>query len=115
MTSPAPNNGDDAAKKWVFLGQTRGEWLLTFVWILVGIISIAIVARSSETAREVLSAAGWACFTFFTTPFILEASVGLLGLCLVIAWNNRRIEREGDDWVVMEVHDDPVVDKKDED
>ncbi|MCB1207990.1 MAG: hypothetical protein KDK97_01625 [Verrucomicrobiales bacterium] len=109
MTDP-DSSADGSKKAAVFFGQTRGQWLFLFACILAGIIGIAWLARTNETAREVLSSAGWATFTFFTTPFILEASVALLGLCMVIAWNNRRIEREGDDWVVMEVPDEPKKD-----
>jgi|APTNR8051073442_1049403.scaffolds.fasta_scaffold01425_15 hypothetical protein len=105
MTDQKPT-ASEAKTPAVFLGQTRGQWLMTATFSLVGIIAITWLARTSETAREVLSSAGWAGFSFFTTPFILEASVALLGMCLVIAWNNRRIEREGDDWVVMEVTDE---------
>jgi hypothetical protein len=34
---------------------------------------------------------------------VLEASAAFIGLCVVFAINGRRIAKEGDGWVVMEV------------
>ena len=38
-------------------------------------------------------------------PFFLEASAAFAGLCIVLIINQRRIAKEGDGWVVMEVKD----------
>lgn len=86
-----------------FFGMTPRQWRHAALWAIAGFVALGLLLRGSATAREVLGSTGWALFTFFTTPFILEASVALLGLCLVVTWNNRRIEREGDGWVTMEV------------
>jgi hypothetical protein len=37
-----------------------------------------------------------------TTPFLLEASFALLGLCIVAVLNHRRWLREGDEWVHLD-------------
>ncbi len=45
---------------------------------------------------------------FFTTPFILEATLLVAGICLVVAWNDWRRKRQGSDWVYL-AEDDPHV------
>lgn len=37
-----------------------------------------------------------------TTPFLLEASFALLGVCIVALLNHRRWLREGDEWVHLD-------------
>jgi hypothetical protein len=44
-----------------------------------------------------------------TTPFLLEASFALIGLCLVVALNHRRWLRDGDEWVQLDVADEPAA------
>lgn len=68
-----------------------------------------IVAASwfSDTVREVAVQGLGYLFAFVTTPFVLEASAAFIGLCIVFIVNNRRIAKEGDGWVEMEVKDDP--------
>ena len=57
----------------------------------------------SEEARGVAVEAVELVFTFFTTPFILETTVAIGGLILVLYVNQRRLEKEQDEWVEMEV------------
>ncbi|MDB6076173.1 MAG: hypothetical protein JWO89_3813, partial [Verrucomicrobiaceae bacterium] len=42
-------------------------------------------------------------FTFFTTPFILEPTIAIIGLMTVLVINQRRMDRDKDEWVEMEV------------
>lgn len=54
-------------------------------------------------------------FTFITTPFVLEATTAVVGILIVFAINSRRIAREGDGWVMMEVKvDDEAEEPKKE-
>lgn len=57
--------------------------------------------------REVLLQGVAYLFTFFSTPFVLEASTAFIGICVVMIINNRRMAKEGDGWVVMEVKKEP--------
>ena len=41
------------------------------------------------------------------TPFFLEISFAFLGLIAVLCINNIRLQREGDDYVSLEIEDDP--------
>lgn len=63
-----------------------------------------LLSRSAE-AREVTGEAFWALFGFFTTPFVLETSVAVVGLITVLTYNQWRQEKDGAEWVEMEVPD----------
>lgn len=80
-------------------------WLETLIWSLAFVVAVGVAAYVNDTAREVVAQGLAYLFAFFTTPFILEASVAIIGLCIVFIINSRRIEREGDGWVEMEVPD----------
>lgn len=58
-------------------------------------------ARQNDTAREVIGDAFAGLFGFFTTPFVLEISVAVIGLISVISYNQWRISQEGDGWVLL--------------
>lgn len=99
---PAPETS--SAKK------TAG-WVEPLVWSLVLVAGIITAAVVNESAREVILQGVGYLFTFFSTPFVLEATVAFIGLCLVFIINSRRIEKEGDGWVVMEVKKEDVETK----
>lgn len=67
--------------------------------------AVAAVLLFSPSAREVVGDTVRLLFAIFTTPFILESTVALLGLFIVLAINKRRLEKEGDGWVYMMVPD----------
>ena len=69
--------------------------------VIVGTFAAALCY--SAEARQVAVEAMGLVFTFFTTPFVLETTVGLVGLGIVLTINHRRLERENDEWVEMEV------------
>lgn len=75
--------------------------LLQSLAILIGLTVVVIAVRQNPTAREVVTDAFAGLFGFFTTPFILEASIALGGLIAVVTYNQWRISREGDGWVTL--------------
>lgn len=87
-------------------------WIEPVLWSLVLIAMVVTAACVNETAREVLSQGLAYLFTFLTTPFVLEASAAFVGLLIVFAINTRRIAREGDGWVMMEVKTNDEAEKK---
>lgn len=78
-------------------------WLESLLWSGAIIVAVAVAAWFDQTVREIVLQGLAYLITFFSTPFVLEASTAFVGLCIVIAINNRRIEREGDGWVEMEI------------
>jgi hypothetical protein len=74
---------------------------------------LVIACRVNETAREVVLEGLGYLFAFFTTPFILEASLFIGGLGLVMIINGLRMEREGDGWVEMEVKEEKPLHEED--
>lgn len=98
MTAPKPNPSQSS---W---------WLESLLWSLGIIVAIGTAAYLDETAREITLQGLAYFFTFFSTPFVLEASTAFVGFCIVMIINNRRLEREGDGWVEMEIQDPIMVD-----
>lgn len=66
----------------------------------------------SAEARQIAADAMGLVFTFFTTPFVLETTVGFVGLGVVLTLNHRRLERDNDEWVEMEVQVPEVETRK---
>lgn len=81
----------------------KSGWIEPVLWSLAMIVGIVAFACFNETAREVALQGVAYLFAFLSTPFVMEASAALAGLCIVLIINNRRIAKEGDGWVVMEV------------
>jgi lipopolysaccharide export LptBFGC system permease protein LptF len=74
--------------------------------IVIGFIflgAVISVLSVSEEAREVAGEGFWNVFRFFTTPFILELSVAVMGLLSVMTYNQWKRSKEGPEWVEMEV------------
>jgi hypothetical protein len=86
-------------------------WLESLLWTIGIAVAAGIAAYVNETAREVVMQGLAYLFAFITTPFVLEATAAFVGLCVVIAVNNRRLEREGDGWVEMEVKQPQTADE----
>lgn len=78
-------------------------WLEPLIWTVGFAIAISVAAYVNETASEIVMQGLAYLFTFLSTPFVLEATSAFIGLCIVFVINTRRIEREGDGWVEMEV------------
>lgn len=82
------------------------------LWVLPLALGLAAVAYFSPTAREVFGDAFFYLIAFFGTPFVLEATVALMGLLTVVTISHWRIQKEGDGWVYLAVpeigaEDDP--------
>jgi hypothetical protein len=69
-------------------------------------VGIYYAVQQNETAREVVGDAFAGLFGFFTTPFILEISVALIGLITVVSYNQWRLSQEGDGWVTLPESDE---------
>lgn len=67
----------------------------------VALLAIGFLIRSNETASEVALTSFGNFFGLVTTPFILEASTAILGLIIVLTYNQWRIDQEGDGWVIL--------------
>jgi hypothetical protein len=86
--------------------ERRRWWITPLLWSLAIFVGLYIACRVNETAPEVVLQAVGYLFAFITTPFILEATLFIGGLGLVMIINGLRMERDGDDWVEMEVKDE---------
>lgn len=86
--------------------ESRRWWLGPVLWSLAILGGLVIAFWMNETAREVILQGIGYLFAFFTTPFVLEASLFIGGLGIVIIINGLRMEREGDGWVEMEVKEE---------
>lgn len=86
------------------------RWLGPLAISLIVLTGIGMLLSRSEEAREVAGSAMLSFFTFFMTPFVLESTVALLGLVALLSYNQWRREKDGDDWVEMEVPDQPAAD-----
>jgi hypothetical protein len=62
-------------------------------------IGIAVLALSLEETRDHAIGAARMVFSIFTTPFILETSIALIGLLTVVTLNQWRLMRDGEEWV----------------
>jgi hypothetical protein len=69
--------------------------------VLVALAIVAELVRRSPTAREVVWTGVTNLFGFFTTPFVLEASLAVFGLLAVVTWNEWRRQQDGDEWVYL--------------
>ena len=82
--------------------RDRG-WLEPLLWSAGLLAAMVGAACYNAEVREILTQGVAYLFTFLTTPFVLEATVAFVGLMVVFIINSRRIAREGDGWVVMEI------------
>ena len=85
-------------------------WLESLLWTLGIAVAVGVAAYVNETVREVVAQGLAYLFVFLSTPFVLETTTAFIGLCVVIAINNRRLEREGDGWVEMEIKQPDTAD-----
>ena len=83
--------------------------LLKLGLTLAVVVAAVLLVLNHPTAREITLQGAANLFGFVTTPFILEATLALLGLVAVMTYNQWRIHKEGDGWVIL------PEDKKDPD
>ncbi len=62
---------------------------------------VLVLLLRNEASREVTLQAAANFFGFVTTPFVLEATLALFGLVAVMTYNQWRLSKEGDGWVVL--------------
>ncbi len=73
-----------------------------FICLAVVAVAVVLIMRSSPEAAEVVTGAFGLLASIFTSPFILEATLGLIGFVIVLTYNQYRRERdEKDEWVLL--------------
>lgn len=82
-----------------------GPILMTLLMLAGG---ATLLSKSTE-AREVVGEGVWNLFGFFTTPFVLETSIALFGIVAVVTYNQWRLNKDGNEWVEMEVPQAPAA------
>jgi hypothetical protein len=75
----------------------------SLIWIVIVMTTIGVVLKNNATAREIAGEGFAILFGFFTTPFILESSTAVVGLLILLQWNQWQRRKDGDEWVEMEV------------
>lgn len=78
-------------------------WLLPLIVASLFIGSIITAWQVSDTAKELLAKSFFTMAGTLATPFILETSFAIIGLVLVLVFNEWRRLKDGPDWVEMEV------------
>lgn len=91
--------------------DSRHGWVAPVLWTAAFIVGGCLACVFSPDLRMIVFEGIGYMWAFFTTPFILEGSVFLIGLITVFIINNLRIDREGDGWVEMEVTTTATDDK----
>jgi hypothetical protein len=71
------------------------------IWTAGAIAALVVLLVLNQTAREVVKDTAVTLFAIFTTPFIFETTVAIIGVFLVLAINHWRIKKEGDGWVYL--------------
>jgi hypothetical protein len=72
------------------------------LWSLGAMTALMILLRVSPTAREVVGESALTIFQILTAPFVLETCLAIAGLCIVMAINHYRQQKEGDGWVYLQ-------------
>lgn len=81
--------------------KTRA-WIAPVLWSVGVVVALVILLRVSPTAREVVGETALTVFQILTSPFVLETSLAIAGLCIVMAINHYRQQKEGDGWVYLQ-------------
>jgi hypothetical protein len=90
---------------WHFMNDRTARIFWPVFLSVLALLGLVAVLMTSEDAREVAGDTLRGLFGFFSTPFIFEASVGLLGIFLLLAINQWRLKKEGDGWVYLVSHE----------
>ena len=74
------------------------------LWIILVGTGFGLLLRNSPDAREVAGQGFKTIFGVLTTPFILETTMAIVGLLIVLQWNQHKRKKETiDEWIEMEV------------
>ncbi|HCN27834.1 MAG TPA: hypothetical protein DIT64_03435 [Verrucomicrobiales bacterium] len=82
-------------------GLPKRWWLPPLLWTAAFLAVLIPALVFSATAREVAAKGLMNILGLLATPFILETVTALAGLALVLAWNQWRIQKDGDGWVYL--------------
>lgn len=82
--------------------KTHRSWLVPLAWAVGVLVASAVLLKVSPTAREVVGESLLTIFQIVTAPFVLEVTLAVLGLCIVMAINHYRQQKEGDGWVYLQ-------------
>jgi hypothetical protein len=76
--------------------------LVGVVTVMLGLWGIVSLVGSNSEAAEVITGALGLLASIFSSPFIMEASLALIGLTILLTYNQYRRERdEQDEWVLL--------------
>lgn len=89
--------------------SSKRSWLEPTLWTVAACAALIALLWLNATAREVGAQTALALLQFFTTPFVLEISLAIIGLGIVLAINHLRMRREGDEWVYLQKTDVPAA------
>jgi hypothetical protein len=78
-------------------------WLPPLIVGLLFIGGISYAWQSSDEAKEILAKSFFTIAGTLASPFILETSIAIFGLIAVLTYNQWRRDKDGPDWVEMEV------------
>jgi hypothetical protein len=84
-----------------FLSPRVLGWAFLFFVILPSLL--VLIWNSHETARELLAKSAMTIAGWLATPFILESSAAVVGIIVVLTYNEWRSRKEGPEWVEMYV------------
>ena len=78
-------------------------WLTPMIVGLLFIAGITAAWQSSDEAKELLAKSFFTIAGTLASPFILETSIAIFGLVAVLSYNQWRREKDGPEWVELEV------------
>lgn len=81
--------------------QNHRHSFWTAFCIALAVAGLWTLYRSSETARDVTWETTRAVLGFLCTPFILEGTSIIVGICILMAIRHHQDKREGDGWVYL--------------
>ncbi|MBL9115331.1 MAG: hypothetical protein JNJ83_10030 [Verrucomicrobiaceae bacterium] len=75
-----------------------------FLFVVALVAAFAWAYKTQPSFREVVVGGFGLLASVFTSPFILEATLAVIGLVIVMTYNQRKLDKEGkDEWVEMNV------------
>jgi hypothetical protein len=89
--------------------QSASRHLWPWLWTLLGVAGLALLLVLNPNAREVARDTIAVLFAILTTPFILESTIAIVGLIVVLTYNQWRLKKDGDEWVYMVTQEDSGV------
>ncbi len=84
---------------------SRRIWAWALLFVLAVPTLVTLIWNSHETARELLAKSIMTLAGWLATPFILESSAAIVGIIVVLTYNEWRSRQDGPDWVEMHVEE----------